>query len=132
MPMPRPMLHAPVKASARMAARKRPRASIDQWFDRAGQASQVLLLLLGVFGYFYTVLPLYQKALLAEEIAKTSPDLNNATDELARATVILKSKEGVNRPGAVHRVQTPALTQWLIHDLRLGAQVSHNLEKGVV
>jgi hypothetical protein len=50
-------------------------ARIDQWFNRASQLSQVLLLLLGVFGYFYTVLPLYQKALLDEEIAQKTLEL---------------------------------------------------------
>lgn len=51
-------------------------ARVDQWFNRLGQGSQVLLLLLGVFGYFYTVLPVYQKSLLDEEIAKKTIELS--------------------------------------------------------
>lgn len=44
--------------------------SIDRWCNMAAQISQVLLLALGVFGYFYTVLPVYQKAVLDEDIAQ--------------------------------------------------------------
>ena len=47
-----------------------PASRLDILFARAANASQLGLLLLAVFGYFYTVLPVYQKALLDEEIAK--------------------------------------------------------------
>jgi len=43
---------------------------IDKWIQRLAHLSQVGLLLLTVFGFFYTVIPLYQKAALDEAISK--------------------------------------------------------------
>lgn len=40
------------------------------WLQRAAHLTQVLLLGLGVFGYFYTVRPIHQKEVLDEEIAQ--------------------------------------------------------------
>lgn len=54
----------------------------DLWFARLAHISQVLLLGLGVFGYFYTVLPVYEKALLDEEIAEKTLALKKASTEL--------------------------------------------------
>lgn len=68
------------KLSARVKQRQE-RLSAPRWervqrvFTLAAHASQVLLLLLGVFGYFYTVLPVYQKSLLDEEIAQKTLEL---------------------------------------------------------
>lgn len=42
---------------------------LDTWLSRASNLSQPLLLCLAVFGYFYTVMPVYQKELLSEQIA---------------------------------------------------------------
>lgn len=56
---------------------------VDRWFVRAAHASQVLLLLLGVFGYFYTVLPVYQKSLLDEEIAQKTIQLRDQEKRVA-------------------------------------------------
>lgn len=55
---------------------------LDKYLNRLAQLSQFLVLLLGVFGYFYTVLPLYQKALLDEDIAKKTLELNQKTQEV--------------------------------------------------
>lgn len=88
------MLRPSTKTSQRNAARTAQRTTVDQWFDRVGQASQVLLLVLGVFGYFYTVLPLYEKALLDEEIAKKTLELNKASADLAKTSLDLQAKEG--------------------------------------
>ncbi|MGO1000795.1 hypothetical protein [Lysobacter sp. CA196] len=43
---------------------------LDRWSSRASNLSQVLMLLLVAFGYFYTVRPVYQKDLLEEDLAK--------------------------------------------------------------
>ena len=55
---------------------------IDRVLTRIANASQLGLLLLAVFGYFYTVLPVYQKALLDEDIAKKTLELNTKESEL--------------------------------------------------
>lgn len=54
----------------------------DFLLSRLGNASQLGLLALAVFGYFYTVLPVYQKSLLDEEIAKKTIELNRKEAEL--------------------------------------------------
>lgn len=48
---------------------------LDTWLTRASSLSQPLLLCLAVFGYFYTVLPVYQKELLSEQIAAREIEL---------------------------------------------------------
>jgi hypothetical protein len=68
------------------------RAPLDTWLSRTANASQALLLALGVFGYFYTVLPLYQKALLDEDIAQKSLELRAKERELADLAYQVKSK----------------------------------------
>lgn len=48
---------------------------LDVWLDRMSNLSQPLLLALAVFGYFYTVIPVYQKELLSEQIAAKEVEL---------------------------------------------------------
>lgn len=55
---------------------------IDKTLSRVANASQLGLLLLAAFGYFYTVIPVYQKSLLDEEIAKKTLELNAKDSEL--------------------------------------------------
>lgn len=52
------------------------KAMLDIWFARLSNLSQVGLLILAVFGYFYTVVPVYEKSLLDEEIAKKELQLH--------------------------------------------------------
>jgi len=77
-----------------------PNTKIDQWLVRIANGSQVGLLALAVFGYFYTVLPVYQKSLLDEEIAKKTLELNHKdadlvvrTDEIRKKDAELASKQ---------------------------------------
>lgn len=51
-------------------------------YAKLAAVAQVLMLVLVGFGYWYTVLPVYQKSLLDEEIAKKTIELNSATYEL--------------------------------------------------
>lgn len=66
-------------------------APVDKWLTRTANASQVGLLILAVFGYFYTVIPVYQKSLLDEEIAKKTLDLQKKEGELAEKSAELAS-----------------------------------------
>lgn len=64
----------------------RTQSIIDLFLARAANASQIGLLLLAVFGYFYTVVPVYQKSLLDEDIAKKTlefKELQRKNSELA-------------------------------------------------
>lgn len=45
-------------------------SKIDSYLNRASQASQIVLVVFAIFGYFYTVRPIYQKEILSEDIAK--------------------------------------------------------------
>ena len=64
---------------------------MDKWLGRIANASQAGLLMLAAFGYFYTVIPVYQKALLDEEIAKKTLELQEKESELAQKSAELAS-----------------------------------------
>lgn len=68
-------------------------SQFSRW-EKIGQIvanlSQVLLVALAIFGYFYTVLPVYEKALLDEDIAKKTLELDKKNDELQEADAHLK------------------------------------------
>jgi hypothetical protein len=51
------------------------------------------MLMLAIFGYFYTVLPIYQKSLLDEEIAKKSLELNAMQSRIETTEALLKTRE---------------------------------------
>lgn len=57
-------------------------AKIDIALSRTANASQLGLVLLAFFGYFYTVIPAYQKSLLDEEIAQKTITLNEKNIEI--------------------------------------------------
>lgn len=88
------------KISARLQARKTPNLSpmgdggrLDRWLLRSAHVSQALLLMLGVFGYFYTVRPVYEKALLDEEIAQKTLQIKAQEQRLAQLTRESAAKE---------------------------------------
>ncbi|HHA2022737.1 TPA: coiled-coil domain-containing protein [Enterobacter ludwigii] len=58
-------------------------SKIDTWFARIANLSQLGVLILAVFGYFYTVLPVYQKSLLDEEIAKKTLEIEKKDKQIA-------------------------------------------------
>lgn len=66
---------------------------IDAVLQRLSHASQLGLLLLAIFGYFYTVLPVYQKSLLDEEIAKKTLELRSMENRLAQTEAKLSGRE---------------------------------------
>lgn len=75
--------------------RKQPplqQSRIDTWLARLANASQLGLLVLAIFGYFYTVLPVYQKTLLDEEIAKKTLALNSMESNLRAKDIELQEK----------------------------------------
>lgn len=53
----------------------------------------MFLVAFAIFGYFYTVRPIYQKELLSEDIAKKEVELNSLKDELKKSSVILQSNQ---------------------------------------
>src|SRR5665213_235397 len=70
---------------------------IAQRIALAANVSQIGILALAAFGYFYTVRPVYQRDLLEEEVAKatlrldrTNAELSSAQDELKKTSADLK------------------------------------------
>ncbi|WP_068871150.1 hypothetical protein [Edwardsiella tarda] len=67
-------------------------SKIDVWSTRIANFSQLGVLTLAVFGYFYTVLPVYQKSLLDEEIAKKTLELESKDKKINEFNQILKDR----------------------------------------
>lgn len=65
---------------------------IDIWSTRAANFSQIGVLALAAFGYFYTVLPVYQKSLLDEEIAKKTLELEKKDKKINEFNQILAER----------------------------------------
>ena len=65
----------------------------DVVLQRLANASQLALVLLAVFGYFYTVLPVYQKSLLDEDIAKKTLELRAMETRLSQTETLLAGRE---------------------------------------
>lgn len=72
----------------------------DVVLSRVANGSQIGLLVLAAFGYFYTVIPVYQKSLLDEQIAQKTLELGskeaalkNSDEELARRRSELAEKD---------------------------------------
>lgn len=56
--------------------------NIDNLLSRGSQVSQIALVVLAIFGYFYTVVPVYQKDLLSEQISEKELQLSKLEKEL--------------------------------------------------
>lgn len=69
-----------------------PHSDIDLWFQRVAHLSQLALVLLATFGYVYTVLPVYQKSLLDEEIAKKTLELRAMERNVSDKETLLASR----------------------------------------
>ncbi|MBC7755841.1 MAG: hypothetical protein H7Z20_04195 [Bdellovibrio sp.] len=64
---------------------------MDIWHSRFSHFSQIGLLVVAVFGYVYTVLPVYQKSLLDEQIAHKEIELTAMQSKLDRMYEINRS-----------------------------------------
>lgn len=67
--------------------------AIDIALHRISSASQLGILILAVFGYFYTVVPVYQKSLLDEDIAKKVIELREMEARVTKTEQILADRE---------------------------------------
>ncbi|MDT7848285.1 hypothetical protein Q9292_01580 [Methylophilus sp. VKM B-3414] len=61
------------------------RKFIDIWLARLSHLSQLGLLIIAAYGYVYTVLPVYQKSLLDEQIAKKELELKEVQLQLDKS-----------------------------------------------
>lgn len=77
-------------------------APVDIWLQRLAHLTQVGLLGLGVFGYFYTVLPVFQNQQLQEQAAKLELEKSAAQrhlDELLAAQEKVRTEIATLREG---------------------------------
>lgn len=66
-------------------AREKLPSKLDIWLTRAAQAAQVGGIALALFGLYYTVIPLYQKAAVDEQLARANTELVRVEKVLAAA-----------------------------------------------
>jgi hypothetical protein len=57
--------------------------STIRWLETIGQISQISLAVVAIFGYFYTVRPIYQKERLAEQVAEYDGIIKKQTPKIA-------------------------------------------------
>lgn len=68
-------------------------SKIDTYLSRISHVSQFVLVAFAIFGYFYTVRPIYQKELLSEDIASKQVELNSLGQELSKKNQQLKNQK---------------------------------------
>lgn len=64
----------------------------DRWLTRASFLSQIAMPILAVLGFWYTVLPLYSKAVLEEQVARNQIDLEKQQVNLKELTTAVDMK----------------------------------------
>jgi len=60
-------------------------SQLDQNLSRASHIAQIVLVCVAVFGYFFTVRPVYQKELLAEDVAQKQVELQSLREQIKAA-----------------------------------------------
>jgi len=65
-------------------------SKVDLYLSRISHLSQFVLVAFAIFGYFYTVRPIYQKELLSEDIAKKEVELKSLKNDLSNSREQLK------------------------------------------
>ncbi|WP_221033469.1 hypothetical protein, partial [Pseudomonas amygdali] len=65
----------------------------DKWLNRVALGSQILLVIIALITIKYTVIPLYQKELSSEELAKAQIQLGNVQAKINELTSNVASKE---------------------------------------
>ncbi len=76
---------------------------IDVFLSRVSHVSQFVLVAFAIFGYFYTVRPIYQKEVLSEDIAKKEVELSKLK------TAMLSSQKSIEQNKALRKDRRAAL-----------------------
>lgn len=103
--------------------------SVDTWFLRAAQTATVLGVAVAVFGYFYTVRPIYQKALLDEAIAKKELEIKETNSALAVSYARLKGHAIANLVQNSSVCQTYTMTIMIGNDHIMSTSKEKDMEK---
>jgi hypothetical protein len=83
-------------------------AAADPWLSRGSHLAQVVLMAATIAGFYFTVVPLYQKAALEEQIAKREIELKSAEAAVRKAEELAYRRE---RRDAVAAVWFPISTE---------------------
>ena len=67
------------------------RNRLDAWLRRLSYFAQIGLLVLAIIGYFYTVRPIYQKAVLEEEISRKTIQVHKLEGEIEKKEDIVST-----------------------------------------
>lgn len=70
---------------------------VDIFLSRVSHISQFVLVAFAIFGYFYTVRPIYQKELLSEDIAKKEVELNKLKTSMVHSQKSLIHNEALRQ-----------------------------------
>lgn len=68
-------------------------SKLDQNLSRGSHIAQIVLVCVAVFGYFFTVRPVYQKELLAEDVALKQMELQSLREQIkaARKEIVVRT-----------------------------------------
>ena len=82
---------ARVGRTVRSHAQSDESSAFDRWSKRLAETSQIGVLVLGIFGYIYTVLPVYNRAKLEQQIEEKAAALEITKSELVDASKQLQA-----------------------------------------
>lgn len=102
---------------------------VDIWLLRAAQIATVLGVAIAVFGYFYTVRPVYQKALLDEAIAKKELEIKEANNAIAVSYARLKGHAIANLVQNASMCRTYTMTSSIGTDHSMSRSNEKDLDK---
>ncbi|UAN37580.1 hypothetical protein [Enterobacter asburiae] len=70
---------------------------IDVFLSRVSHVSQFVLVAFAIFGYFYTVRPIYQKEVLSEDIAKKEVELNKLKTAMSSSQKSIEQNKALRK-----------------------------------
>ena len=69
----------------------------DRWLERSRNISQIILVALAIFGYFYTVRPIYRNQLLSEELSRKAMEMREKEESIRQLDNTRIKLEQVNK-----------------------------------
>lgn len=108
-----------LKAGKGRSLQRSEKKPADVWLERIAQISQPAILALGVFGYFYTVVPVFQNQKLEEETARLGLEKAASENELS----------SLARKQAVVRAELEAMKTRLAQERARGDQLAAEAER---
>lgn len=89
----RPLRQKNITSSHHKKTESLPGNTWDRWLARLSFFAQILTPLLALAGFWYTVLPLYSKAILEEQVAKNQIELEKQQESLTSLLNVIEHKK---------------------------------------